>query len=200
MLYQVEFHATIAEQEGRFTIADVATGIHDKLVRRHPHVFGHLVGSELDTAEVLSNWDDIKREEKSRTSMFDGIPRSMPALAYAAKVGAKASKVGFDWPDVGGAFAKIAEETAELHEAIITPTTTNRHRSADRRAGRPAVRHRQRRPPPAHRPGTRAACRDRQVPHPLRGRRTARTRALDRPARRRTRTLDALWDEVKATE
>jgi tetrapyrrole methylase family protein/MazG family protein len=118
LLYQIEFHATIAEQEGRFTIADVATGIHDKLVRRHPHVFGDLAGSALATHEVLSNWDDIKRTEKARTSVFDGIPRSMPALAYAAKVGAKASKLGFDWPDVDGAFAKIAEETDELHEAL----------------------------------------------------------------------------------
>ena len=118
LLYQIEFHATIAEQEGRFTIADVASGIHDKLVRRHPHVFGELVGAGLDTDEVLSNWDDIKRAEKSRTSVFDGIPRSMPALAYAAKVGAKASKVGFDWPAVDGAFPKIAEETAELDAAI----------------------------------------------------------------------------------
>ncbi len=118
LLYQIEFHATIAEQEGRFTIADVATGIHDKLVRRHPHVFGDLAGSDLDTDQVLSNWEDIKRVEKSRTSVFDGIPRSMPALAYAAKVGKKASKVGFDWPDVSGAFAKISEETGELHEVM----------------------------------------------------------------------------------
>jgi tetrapyrrole methylase family protein / MazG family protein len=121
LLYQIEFHATIAEQEGRFTIADVASGIHDKLVRRHPHVFGELVGTDLDTDEVLTNWDEIKRTEKGRTSVFEGIARSMPALAYAAKVGAKASKVGFDWPDVDGAFAKIAEETAELHAAIADP-------------------------------------------------------------------------------
>jgi tetrapyrrole methylase family protein / MazG family protein len=121
LLYQIEFHATIAEQEGRFTIADVASGIHDKLVRRHPHVFGDLVGTDLDTDEVLTNWDDIKRTEKGRTSVFDGIARSMPALAYAAKVGSKASKVGFDWPDVEGAFAKIAEETAELQAEIDDP-------------------------------------------------------------------------------
>ncbi len=121
LLYQIEFHATIAEQEGRFTIADVAAGIHDKLVRRHPHVFGDLAGTDLDTDQVLSNWDDIKRAEKRRTSVFDGIPRSMPALAYAAKVGAKASKVGFDWPDVSGAFPKIAEETAELDATIAQP-------------------------------------------------------------------------------
>ena len=121
LLYQIEFHATIAEQEGRFTIADVASGIHDKLVRRHPHVFGDLVGTELDTDDVLTNWDDIKRTEKGRTSVFDGIARSMPALAYAAQVGAKASKVGFDWPDVDGAFAKIAEESAELRAEIDDP-------------------------------------------------------------------------------
>jgi tetrapyrrole methylase family protein / MazG family protein len=118
LLYQIEFHATIAEQEGRFTIADVASGIHDKLVRRHPHVFGDLVGDDLDTEQVLANWDDIKHAEKGRTSVFDGIPRSMPALAYAAKVGRKASKVGFDWPDVEGAFAKIHEETDELRAAM----------------------------------------------------------------------------------
>ena len=123
LLYQIEFHATIAEQEGRFTITDVANGIHDKLVHRHPHVFGDLVGADLDTTEVLTNWEDIKRQEKSRTSVFDGIPRSMPALAYAAKIGSKASKVGFDWPDVEGAFPKIAEETAELREAMQGATS-----------------------------------------------------------------------------
>ncbi len=121
LLYQIEFHATIAEQEGRFTIADVAAGIHDKLVRRHPHVFGS-VDIDRDDAgavdTVLANWDDIKRLEKSRTSVFEGIPRSMPSLAYAEHVGSKASKVGFDWPDVDGAFAKIAEETAELRTTI----------------------------------------------------------------------------------
>lgn len=120
LLYQIEFHATIAEQEGRFTIADVAEGIHDKLVRRHPHVFGANAGTDTDAdaASVLANWDEIKHAEKGRTSIFDGIPRSMPALSYAAKVGRKASKVGFDWPDVSGAIPKIVEETGELIEAI----------------------------------------------------------------------------------
>ena len=84
-------------------------------------MFGDLVDDDLDSTEVLSNWDDIKRAEKGRTSVFDGIPRSMPALAYAAKVGTKASKVGFDWPDVSGAFPKIDEETTELREAIADP-------------------------------------------------------------------------------
>lgn len=115
LLYQVEFHATIAEQEGRFTIADVATGIHDKLVRRHPHVFGDLETG--DPEQVLANWDEIKRVEKGRTSIFEGIAGSLPALAYAHKVQHKAAKVGFDWPDVTGALPKIAEEADELVRA-----------------------------------------------------------------------------------
>ncbi len=116
LLYQIEFHATIAEEEGRFTIADVATGIHDKLVRRHPHVFGEVDVESTD--EVLANWDAIKRAEKGRTSVFDGIPRSMPALSYAAKVGKKAAKAGFDWPDAAGPDAKVDEELVELREAV----------------------------------------------------------------------------------
>ncbi len=116
LLYQIEFHAVIAEQQGRFTIADVAEGIHDKLVRRHPHVFGDVALDGAD--EVLANWDEIKRVEKGRTSVFDGIPRSLPSLSYAAAVGRKASKVGFDWPDVSGALPKVREETDELTEAI----------------------------------------------------------------------------------
>jgi tetrapyrrole methylase family protein/MazG family protein len=112
LLYQIEFHATIAEQEGRFTIADVTAGIYDKLVRRHPHVFGDATVDGADA--VLTNWDAIKRAEKGRTSIFDGIPVSLPSLAYANKVQKKAAKVGFDWPDVHGALPKIAEETTEL--------------------------------------------------------------------------------------
>jgi tetrapyrrole methylase family protein/MazG family protein len=125
LLYQVEFHATIAEQEGRFTIADITRGVHDKLVRRHPHVFGDVDGNlvEVDgTGQVLSNWDAIKRLEKQgtsqqRTSIFDGIPGALPALALAHKVQQKAAKVGFDWPDVHGALPKIAEEAGELVRA-----------------------------------------------------------------------------------
>jgi tetrapyrrole methylase family protein/MazG family protein len=202
LLYQIEFHATIAEQEGRFTIADVANGIHDKLVRRHPHVFGHLAGTDLDTAEVLSNWDDIKRDEKSRTSVFDGIPRSMPALAYAAKVGSKASKVGFDWPDVGGAFPKIAEETAELYEAMHHPDDDTGAGTAARTgelgdllfAIVNVARHLRIDPELALRAAT--------------DKFRARFEGVERLAQERSielrgaelATLDALWDEVKATE
>jgi len=120
LLYQIEFHATIAEQQGRFTIADVTRGVHDKLVRRHPHVFRDAEGNVVDvdgTGDVLSNWEKIKRAEKSRTSIFDGVPSALPGLSYARTIQSKAAKVGFDWPDVSGALPKIAEEANELANA-----------------------------------------------------------------------------------
>lgn len=123
LLYQIEFHATIAEQEGRFTIADVTRGIHDKLVRRHPHVFGDGDGNAVEvdgTDQVLANWEDIKRAEKGRTSVFDGVPGSLPSLAYAHQIQRKAAKVGFDWPDVSGALPKVAEEADELAAAAAS--------------------------------------------------------------------------------
>jgi tetrapyrrole methylase family protein / MazG family protein len=118
LLYQIEFHATIAEQEGRFTMVDVVEGIHDKLVRRHPHVFGSVRADDADT--VVANWDAIKHAEKGRTSVFDGVAMSQPSLSYAYHVQRKAAKVGFDWPDVDGALPKIAEEATELIEAIAS--------------------------------------------------------------------------------
>jgi tetrapyrrole methylase family protein/MazG family protein len=115
LLYQVEFHATIAEQEGRFSMADVARGIHDKLVRRHPHVFGDV---EVEgTHEVLRNWEAIKQEEKGRTSVFEGIPSSLPALAYALKAQKKAAGLGFDAPDVSYFVPKVREELQEVLDA-----------------------------------------------------------------------------------
>ncbi len=119
LLYQIEFHATIAEQEGRFTMADVARGVHDKLVRRHPHVFGDVVADDTDT--VLSNWDAIKRTEKQRSSVFEGVPVSLPSLSYADAVQRTAAKLGFDWPDVDGALPKIAEEADEVRAAAGDP-------------------------------------------------------------------------------
>ncbi len=115
LLYQIEFHATIAEQEGRFTIADVTQGIHDKLVRRHPHVFGDV--DTDDPARIAANWEAIKRAEKGRTSVFDGVARSLPALGFADEIQRKAAKVGFDWPDVDGALAKVGEEAVEVTRA-----------------------------------------------------------------------------------
>jgi len=125
LLYQIEFHATIAEQEGRFTMADVARTVHDKLVRRHPHVFGDVVVDDAD--QVVANWDAIKRAEKQRTSAFDGVPTSQPSLAYADALQRKAAKVGFDWPDVDGALPKIAEEAEEVREAVRSGDTDHVH-------------------------------------------------------------------------
>ncbi len=116
VLYQVEFHAVIAEQAGRFSMADVTTTLHDKLVLRHPHVFGDVEAADADAVKV--NWDDIKRHEKGRTSVFEGVPTSLPALAYGQHVARKAAKVGFDWPSIDGPLAKVDEELAELRAAI----------------------------------------------------------------------------------
>ena len=132
LLYQIEFHATIAEQAGRFSIADVTAGIHDKLVRRHPHVFGDAsratsgaseptgMVAAHDAATVIANWEQIKRAEKGRSSVFDGVARSLPALAYAQHLARKAAKVGFDWPAVDGPLTKVDEELAELRAAIAS--------------------------------------------------------------------------------
>jgi MazG family protein len=173
-------------------------------------VFGHLAGQDLDTDEVLSNWDDIKRAEKSRTSVFEGIPRSMPALAYAAKVGSKASKVGFDWPDVTGAFPKIAEETAELADTILADAILDDARTEpadDERATRSAeelgdllfaivnvARHLDIDPELALRAAT-DKFRARFVGvEQLALQRSIDLRSAD------LATLDALWDDVKSTE
>lgn len=119
LLYQIEFHATIAEQQGRFSIADVARSIHDKLVRRHPHVFGN---AQADTADaVVTNWDAIKQQERgavTEKSVFDGVANSSPSLMYSTKLQKRAAEFGFDWPDSKGASAKITEELDELRKAV----------------------------------------------------------------------------------
>ena len=122
LLYHVEFHAAIAEQAGRFSIVDIVDGVHDKLVRRHPHVFGDVEAHDADTVEA--NWDDIKRDEKQRQSIFDGVASSQPALAYAQQLQRKAGKVGFDWDDVGGPLDKVDEELVEVREAIESGDAT----------------------------------------------------------------------------
>jgi tetrapyrrole methylase family protein/MazG family protein len=109
LLFQVFFHATLAAEDGDFTLADVARGINDKLVHRHPHVFGSTGGPQ--------DWESIKQNEKSRASVMDGIPRELPSLLYALKVQRKAASVGFDWADVEGAWPKVTEEIAEVRAA-----------------------------------------------------------------------------------
>jgi tetrapyrrole methylase family protein/MazG family protein len=99
LLYQVYFHATLAAEEGRFSLSDVARGVHDKLVARHPHVFGDTVANSPD--QVAANWEASKLEEKGRASVTEGIPAALPALALAAKLQRKAETVGIDLPDGG---------------------------------------------------------------------------------------------------
>jgi tetrapyrrole methylase family protein/MazG family protein len=121
LLYQVEFHTTIAEQQGRFSIADVARSIHDKLVRRHPHVFGDVHAENAEA--VVTNWDAIKQQERGEVtdkSVFDGVANSSPSLMYSTKLQKRAAEFGFDWPDSKGASDKITEELGELRKAVET--------------------------------------------------------------------------------
>ncbi len=91
LLFQVAFHSTLADEEGRFDLADVARNVNDKLRSRHPHVFGDVEAHDAD--QVVSNWEQIKKQEKGRASVFDGIPQHLPSLLYALKVQAKASNL-----------------------------------------------------------------------------------------------------------
>ena len=95
LLFQVFFHATLAAEEGRFALSDVVRGIHDKLIARHPHVFGDVTVDDAD--EVAERWERLKKAEKGRSSVMDGIPSTLPALAYALKVQRKAASQGVDW-------------------------------------------------------------------------------------------------------
>jgi ATP diphosphatase len=120
LLLQVLFYAQMASEAGYFDLTGVAENLNAKLIRRHPHIFSDTIAT--DSAAVLRNWDQIKLEEKKSTpatsSILDEIPRSMPATLEATKLGSKAAKVGFDWPDASGLFDKLAEETAELRAEI----------------------------------------------------------------------------------
>jgi len=113
---QVVFLGELGRKEGSFGPDDVLRGIIEKLVRRHPHVFGE---SEVSgSAEVLRNWEAIKAEEKQDRGVLDGVPHSLPALYRAQRMSEKVSRVGFDWPDGRGSRDKVNEELAELDEAI----------------------------------------------------------------------------------
>jgi ATP diphosphatase len=149
LLLQVLFYSQMASEAGPFTIEDVIAGLNRKLIRRHPHVFGEAAAAAagnsasgldlgletngIDASQVLHNWEEIKKLEQSARlppdgpppeGRLDAVPRSMPALSEAAKLGSKAAKSGFDWPDVFGLMGKLREETAEI-EAELPGASTN---------------------------------------------------------------------------
>jgi tetrapyrrole methylase family protein/MazG family protein len=131
LLLQIVFHSQIAREEGRFTVAEVIRDIHDKMIRRHPHVFGNTEAK--DSAEVLRNWEQIKAEERragadkndskqvaggpKEVSLLDGVSHALPATLEGFQLTRKASRIGFDWEEVGGVFEKLLEETEELKSA-----------------------------------------------------------------------------------
>ena len=118
LLLQVVFHSELAQEAGRFDLDEVARGISDKLVRRHPHVFATADAATTDA--VLQQWDAIKREEKGveNESYLHGTGKGLPALLRASKLQKKAAKVGFDWPTQTGVLAKIREEVLEVEAAV----------------------------------------------------------------------------------
>jgi tetrapyrrole methylase family protein/MazG family protein len=119
LLLQPVFHAVIAEEAGNFSMDEVLEAINDKLVRRHPHVFGEQTVKSAD--EQVENWERIKKAEKGaeRRSALSGVPAHMPALMKAEKITEKAARVGFDWEHVDQVFAKVLEELHELEETMI---------------------------------------------------------------------------------
>jgi MazG family protein len=122
LLLQPVFLAEIAADEGLFTISDALDAINQKLVRRHPHVFGEAVAHTAE--DVKQRWDEIKQQEKGGppVSVLDGVPRTLPALMESEKLSRKAAAVGFEWPDITGVVEKLQEEAAELAAARDTHT------------------------------------------------------------------------------
>ena len=127
LLLQVLFYAQMAKEAGYFDLKDVAENLNAKLIRRHPHIFGDVVAE--DSGAVLRNWEQIKMEEKKAKpaadvagSLLDDVTRTMPATLEAGKLGSKAAKVGFDWPDESGLFEKLDEEIGELQIEVARGT------------------------------------------------------------------------------
>jgi tetrapyrrole methylase family protein/MazG family protein len=131
LLLQIMFHSQIAKEEGRFTVSDVIREVHDKMVRRHPHVFGEKRAK--DSAEVLKKWEQIKKEERAAAekkkgngskqeakagSLLDGVSRALPAVLEGFQLTRRAARIGFDWDNVEGVFEKLGEEGGELRAAV----------------------------------------------------------------------------------
>ena len=123
LLFQIVFYSQVAKERGEFTIDDVTTAIHDKMVRRHPHVFGDVTAN--DAATVLLNWETMKAEERrasgktehANTSLLVGVSSKAPALMEAHQLSTKAARVGFDWPEIEGVLDKVREEIEEIKAA-----------------------------------------------------------------------------------
>ncbi len=118
LLLQIVFQTELTRRAGSFGLDDVVEGIVQKLVSRHPHVFGDVEAHTSD--EVLANWEKLKAKEKAGRGLLDGLPRNLPALLRSQRIGEKVERVGFDWPDVAGSRAKVSEEIRELDEAIAS--------------------------------------------------------------------------------
>jgi tetrapyrrole methylase family protein/MazG family protein len=129
VLLQVVFHAQIARETARFSMEDVCRAIADKLVRRHPHIFGEV--TVASAGEVVTNWERIKEEERREedrpASALEGVPKHSPALLRAQRIQARASRVGFDWDHISGPLDKVEEEFAELREAVEKGETARIH-------------------------------------------------------------------------
>jgi XTP/dITP diphosphohydrolase/ATP diphosphatase len=204
LFLQVLFYAQMASEAGYFTLRDVADALSSKLVRRHPHVFGDAVAT--DSGAVLRNWERIKREEKLSApageqpkSMLAEIPRSMPAMLEATKLGSRAAKVGFDWPEIEGLFDKLTEETAELRGELEASSREERNERVEDELGDllftavHLARHLQLDPELALRRSNAK----------FRRRFAAMERAAGGPAGLESLSaeqLDALWNQVKTTE
>ena len=132
LLFQVVFYAQMAREAGDFTFDDIARGISDKMVRRHPHVFG---GAKIDTAAAQTlSWEAMKAEERAAKaaddtqppSALDGVARALPALTRAVKIQKRAARVGFDWPDIAPVLEKLDEEITELRAELVAPANAAR--------------------------------------------------------------------------
>jgi MazG family protein len=141
LLLHIVFHAELGRETGAFDIDTVLDGICEKLVRRHPHVFGDEAAGDADQA--LANWEAIKRREKQdsgappavNASLLDGIPSRLPALSEAHKISERVARQGFDWPDLAGVLGKLEEETRELSEAASIEDEATRRDAAEAEIG-----------------------------------------------------------------
>jgi MazG family protein len=138
LLLHIVFQAQLGKEAGEFDIDRVVDGLCDKLVRRHPHVFG--TDSASSPEEVIKNWEAIKAQEKAaklkdrtpeQRSLLEGIPSKLPAIHEAHQISSRAARVGFEWPDIEGVFDKLEEETRELREAMTGPESSRQSRLED---------------------------------------------------------------------